>query len=165
MGLLEGGVVELRGERVVLREVVEGDVGRLVEIRLAPEVARWWGPVDDFEGLLVIELDGEVIGGIQYHEEEDPMYRHAGIDIFLDPEWHGQGLGAEAVRTLARWLIDVRGHHRLTIDPAAHNEAAIRSYQRVGFRPVGVMRAYERDPATGRFHDGLLMDLLAGELA
>jgi len=34
----------------------------------------------------------------------------------------------------------------------------------VGFRPVGVMRQYERG-GDGHFHDGLLMDLLRGELA
>jgi aminoglycoside 6'-N-acetyltransferase len=33
----------------------------------------------------------------------------------------------------------------------------------VGFRPVGVMRRYERGP-DGVWHDGLLMDMLAGEL-
>jgi hypothetical protein len=27
------------------------------------------------------------------------MYRHAGIDIFLDPKPQGRGLGGEAVRT------------------------------------------------------------------
>jgi aminoglycoside 6'-N-acetyltransferase len=68
-----------------------------------------------------------------------------------------------AIRALARYLIDVRGHHRLTIDPAAANERAIHAYRRVGFRPVGIMRRYERGP-DGTWHDGLLMDLLAGEL-
>ena len=42
-------------------------------------------------------------------------------------------------------------------------EPAIRCYTKAGFRPVGVMRAYERGP-DGRFHDGLLMDMLAAEL-
>jgi len=55
------------------------------------------------------------------------------------------------------------GHHRLVIDPAAHNVAAIRCYRKVGFRPVGVMRRYWRDPS-GEWRDGLLMDLLAEEL-
>ena len=50
------------------------------------------------------------------------------------------------------------------IDPAADNVAAIRSYEKVGFRPVGVMRRYERGP-DGQWHDGLLMDLLAEDLA
>jgi aminoglycoside 6'-N-acetyltransferase len=46
------------------------------------------------------------------------------------------------VRTLARYLIDERGHHRLTIDPAADNAAAVRTYEKVGFRAVGLMREY-----------------------
>jgi aminoglycoside 6'-N-acetyltransferase len=35
-------------------------------------------------------------------------------------------------------------------------------YGKVGFKPVGVMRKYERD-ASGKWSDGLLMDLLAEE--
>ena len=49
------------------------------------------------------------------------------------------------------------------IDPAADNVAAIRCYTKVGFRPVGVMRQYERGP-DGTWHDGLLMEMLADEL-
>jgi len=78
-------------------------------------------------------------------------------------EHQGAGHGVDALRTLARHLIDERGHHRLTIDPSAANERAIRAYAKVGFRPVGTMRRYERGP-DGTFHDGLLMDLLADEL-
>jgi aminoglycoside 6'-N-acetyltransferase len=104
-----------------------------------------------------------VIGLIQYWEEPDPDYRHAAIDLFLHPDWHGRGLGTDAIRTLARHLFQDRGHHRLTIDPAAHNQRAIRAYRRVGFRPVGVLRRYERG-SDGRWHDGLLMDLLPEDL-
>ena len=92
------------------------------------------------------------------------MYRHAGIDIYLGGRFQGQGAGTEAVGLLARFLFEERGHHRITIDPAAANEPAIRCYAKVGFRPVGIMRQYERG-ADGRFHDGLLMDLLRDELA
>jgi RimJ/RimL family protein N-acetyltransferase len=75
----------------------------------------------------------------------------------------GRGLGPDAIRTLATHLIDDRGHHRLTIDPAADNEAAIRAYTKVGFRPVGIMRAYQR-MANGTWVDAPLMDLIAEEL-
>ena len=47
------------------------------------------------------------------------------------------------MRTLGRHLIEDRGHHRLVIDPAVDNAAAIRCYAKVGFRTVGVMRRYE----------------------
>jgi aminoglycoside 6'-N-acetyltransferase len=67
-------------------------------------------------------------GLIQFGEEHEPRYRHATIDLFLDPELHGRGLGSEALRRVVRHLIDERGHHRITIDPATANAAAIRSY-------------------------------------
>lgn len=101
-------------------------------------------------------------GGIQYQEELSPKYRHAGIDIYLGERWQGRGLGAEAIRLVARFLFERRGHHRLTIDPAVENTRAIASYARVGFRPVGILRQYERQ-ADDRRHDGLLMDLLRDE--
>jgi aminoglycoside 6'-N-acetyltransferase len=164
----------LTGRRVLLRPGRPEDAVRLREILAEPAVSRWWGEPDPLTGienalagedevLLVAEADGQVAGGIQYHEELDPMYRSAGIDIFLAAAFQGRGIGREAVALLAGFLFERRGHHRITIDPAAANERAIRSYASVGFRPVGVMRQYERG-TDGRFHDGLLMDLLRGEL-
>jgi len=163
----------LTGARVTLRPVGAGDEALLREIFSDPEVARWWGDpsksvADAMETLVdesrfVIEHEGEAIGFIQCVEETDPMYEHASIDISLRSEWQGKGLGPDAIRTLARFLIDQRGHHRVTIDPAAHNTRAIKAYETVGFKPVGLMRNYERGP-DGTWHDGLLMDMLAQEL-
>ncbi len=112
--------------------------------------------------MLVIErvADARVVGAIQFSEQPDAEYRHAGLDLFLGPEFHGQGLGQEAIRAVVAYLFDVRGHHRLVIDPAAANEQAQRTYAQVGFRAVGVMREYERGP-DGSWHDGVLMELLA----
>ena len=166
---------ELRGERVRLRPLTRDDVPAVAAIQAEPAVASRWSDPDEGEldakatgtdecTAFAIELDGEIVGLIQYHEEEDPMYRHAGIDLFLTERAHGEGLGTDAVRTMARHLIRDRGHHRLVIDPAADNVAAIRAYEKAGFRRVGVMRQYERLPG-GDWHDGLLMDLLADELA
>jgi aminoglycoside 6'-N-acetyltransferase len=166
---------ELNGERIRLRPVGAEHADRLTEILREPEVARWWGEYDDErvrqdliepesdKVVYAIEADSEVIGLIQYYEETDPDYRHASIDLFLATAWQGRGYGSEAIRVVARHLIEERGHHRLTIDPSAANERAIRAYERVGFRPVGVMRRYERAP-DGTWRDGLLMDLLASEL-
>jgi aminoglycoside 6'-N-acetyltransferase len=165
----------LDGELVRLRPMVEADRAALIGVLADPTVIEWWdtrGPensatelIDGDTGWFVwaIEVDGQLAGSIQATEEADPDYHHAGIDVFLSAPFQGRGLGADAVRTVARWLFEVRGHHRLTIDPAAANARAIRTYEKVGFKAVGVMRQYER--GTHRtFHDGLLMDMLRGEL-
>lgn len=165
----------LQGDSVRLRPATRGDIVDLIRIRKTPEVyERWRGGADmvsaveaDFDepGVIsyVIELENRVVGWIQWQAENEPDYRHANMDIYVDPAVHGRGIGTDAVRTLARHLVSVHGHHRLVIDPAADNAAAIRSYGKVGFRPVGVMRRYERG-ADGTWHDNLLMDLLADEL-
>ncbi|MGI5341699.1 aminoglycoside 6'-N-acetyltransferase [Streptomyces sp. CA-181903] len=159
--------MELRGERVVLRPAGNGDAVILDRIVREPAVARWWSPPDDYTDMLAVTLGtpgGEVVGAIRYDEETDPEFRSAGMDIFLTTAHHGEGLGTDALRTLARWLIGERGHHRLTIDPLAANTAAVRCYTRLGFRPVGILRAYQRDHRSGAWQDALLMDLLADEL-
>nr|WP_026328431.1 aminoglycoside 6'-N-acetyltransferase [Streptomyces sulphureus] len=157
--------MELHGEKVVLRPVEDSETETLDRIVREPEVAAWWSPPNDYRNTFAVFLDDEIIGAVQFTEESDPEYRHAGIDVFLTARRTGAGLGTDTVRTLARWLLDDRGHHRLTIDPAAENAPAIASYRKVGFQPVGVLRRYWRDHQTGEWRDGLLMDLLADELA
>jgi aminoglycoside 6'-N-acetyltransferase len=158
----------LRGQRITLRPLIVADRPRLEAILDEPEVARWWRR-DEWERMVpsdavafAIEADGEVAGMVQFDEEPDPDYRSASIGIFLTAAVHSRGLGRDAVRTLARHLIEDHGHHRLTMDPAVENERAIRSYASVGFRPVGVMRQYER-AADGSYRDALLMELLADD--
>jgi aminoglycoside 6'-N-acetyltransferase len=167
----------LTAEHLRLRPLRAADAGGLEAILHEPDVAAWWvGHEGDakrvieeiFEDAdtvaLVIDVEGEAVGLVQYEEENTPDYRHASIDIFVATDWQGRGVGTEALRLLARYLFRERGHHRLTIDPAAANERAIRAYERVGFRRVGVMREYERG-ADGVWRDAILMDLLARELS
>ncbi|MEX2587231.1 MAG: GNAT family protein [Actinomycetota bacterium] len=158
---------------VVLRPIDRSDLQRLTSILGKPGVSRWWGKHDlvevesEFLGgpatSMAVEIGAEVAGAVQFTEETDPDYRHASVDIFLADEWQGRGYGPEALKLLVSHLIHSRGHHRITIDPSLANEHAIRAYASVGFRPVGVMRKYERGP-DGRWRDSLLMDLLADDL-
>ena len=167
-------MTELRGRIVRLRDPAEGDIPTLARMREHPELHhRWRGGDDKVAAVredmaeddtvgLVIEVDGRVVGWIQYSEELEPDYKHASIDIYVDADVHGLGIGTDAIRTLARHLFD-HGHHRIEIDPAADNEAAIACYAKVGFRPVGILRQAERDN-DGTWHDALMMDMLAAEL-
>src|SRR4051794_19510774 len=131
-------MTRLDGSRCVLTALRPEHAEGLREIRRQPEVLRWWRALepdfplaDDTESVRFTVLlrddtgaiDPRPRGMIQYFEENEPDYRHAGIDVFLDPSASGRGLGREVVAVLARHLVADRGHHRLTIDPAADNAA------------------------------------------
>jgi aminoglycoside 6'-N-acetyltransferase len=165
----------LSAGRVALRPLTADDAATLAVAMLEhPSVRRWWGTPgtreERREELLnegrafAIEVDGALAGWLGFEEELEPDYKHAGLDISLLPDLQGAGHGPAALLLAARWLVDERGHHRITIDPAARNARAIRAYRAAGFRDVGIMRRCERSPE-GVWEDGLLMDLLADELA
>lgn len=169
----------IEGLGVRLRPADGEDRERFREILAHPGVATWWGDPDEQADEAVTpqedtrtyaierpDEDGSgrvVVGLVQTWEDTTPDYEHAGLDIAVHPDWHRRGIGSAALYVLAHYLFEVDGHHRLTIDPAVDNEPAINLYRKLGFRPVGVMREYERRP-DGVVRDGLLMDMLAGEL-
>ena len=156
----------LRGERLLLRRAVDEDREAVGAILSEPEVVRWWGPFDpdtafdELPSSFVVVVDAAVVGWLLFQEEDWWQYRHVSFDIALTTALHGRGYGQETLRVAIRHYI-ARGHHRFTIDPAADNARAIRTYAAIGFKPVGVLRAYEK--RDGEWHDGLLMDLLARE--
>ncbi len=166
-------MTSLRGDRVLLRPAVPADIPTLESIRREPSVERWWGVLEEGElatdiaegdgRILAVELDGTVIGSVQWYQETEPAFRHAGMDIYLTSQTQGLGIGTEVVRLVATWLIRDREFHRLVIDPAAANERAIAAYAKAGFKPAGVLRRSWRAP-DGTWEDQLLMDLLADEL-
>jgi RimJ/RimL family protein N-acetyltransferase len=164
-GLMTDGTLTAGETRLVPLAAEHAEALR--RIRSLPEVERWWDPVEDDFPLTdepeatryAVTLGHRIVGMVQYGEELEPKYRSASIDIFLDPAVHGRGVGSTAVRLVAEHLLHERGHHRLEIDPAAHNVAAIRAYAKAGFSPVGTVRLAERDAYDhDRWHDALLME-------
>lgn len=149
---MHDGDLELRGFRSADSEALEA-------LFAEPEVKRWWPDPDyDRDSGWVVEVRGGLAGWIQYDEEPSEWYPSVALDIALTTTLHGRGYGRRALR-LAIEHFAATGHHRFTIDPAVGNERAIRSYAAVGFKPVGVLRSYGRNPEGG-WHDGLLMDLI-----
>jgi aminoglycoside 6'-N-acetyltransferase len=155
----------------VIRPVADADVPALVAILRQPEVARWWGDYDEpkfreeaAEAALAwtIEADGEPAGYVQVWEDSDPDSRRVDIDIFLSADHHGRGIGAQAMRDALRVCFEERGHHRATLSASVGNERAIRVYEKIGFRTVGVTRKSTR--LHGEWSDELLMELLAEEM-
>jgi aminoglycoside 6'-N-acetyltransferase len=168
---------ELECERAVLRPVVAADLPELARLRSEPEVARWWQARTaeqladeerkaeaDGDAHWTVWVDQERVGFIQAYEETEPDYRHAGIDLFIAASFHGRHLGREITARVAGHLFDDLHHHRVIIDPTLANEPAVRCYEAVGFRRVGVMRDYWYDHHEQRWADALLMDLLPADL-
>ena len=165
----------LRTPSCTLRPLAAGDLDRLVATVSAPGVREWWGPADrrGAPARGTAQRGPRVRGrgrrragrlaGLRRGARPRLLVRQHG-HASSRPPTRTAGSVRAALRLVARWLLDERGHHRLTIDPAVANDRAIRAYTGLGFRPVGVMRGYERGH-DGRWHDNLLMDLLAGELA
>ena len=171
--------MELPTPRLLLRSPRPADLEPWSAILQEPEVARFWPGYDrarihaelltpsevtvlTIEGSAESGAAGAVLGAIQYEQSDEPEYRHAGVDLFVGARGQGRGLGSEAIRAVVEHLFGRLGHHRIVIDPAVHNQRAIRVYERLGFRAVGLLRQYERG-ADGSFHDGLLMELLASD--
>jgi len=129
----------VRGERTVLRPADDRDIDRLVAWHDDPEVARYWDDerfthaemaerLDrDDVGAWIVEADGEPVGFLQTHEQ--------GLDMFLIPSARGRGLGPDAARAMTRHLL-AQGRTRVTVDPYAWNEGAVRAWQRAGFVEV-----------------------------
>jgi aminoglycoside 6'-N-acetyltransferase len=132
--------VLVRGRLTTLRPADAGDVDRLVAWHADPDVSRYWDGEtftraemesrlarDDVEAWIVQEA-GEPVGYLQVHPE--------GLDMFLIPAARGRGFGPDAACAMARHLVDERGRARVTVDPYAWNESAIRAWERAGFVEV-----------------------------
>jgi aminoglycoside 6'-N-acetyltransferase len=142
-------------------------VQRLRELHREPGVLTWWGPMEDgfpFDEpesqRFAIVTDGDVVGMVQWGDDSYEDNRHAYVDIFVGDDYAGQGIGTEAMRAMTRRLVEEHGYHRITLDPAVENAAAIRSYEKAGFRAVGTFRRSYREHETGEWRDELMMELV-----
>jgi diamine N-acetyltransferase len=73
----------------------------------------------------------------------------------------GRGYGTEAVRLLLDFAFTVLGLHNVWLDTPAYNTAAIRAYEKAGFREIGRRRGARL--RAGTRYDVVLMDCIADD--
>jgi aminoglycoside 6'-N-acetyltransferase len=137
--------VKIAGALTVVREATEADVDRLVEWHGDPNVARYWDDETftreemqarlarrDVEAYIVL-ADDFPIGYLQVWTDDGASRTSGGIDMFLIPTARGRGLGPDAARAVARHFREERNWTRITVDPYAWNDGAVRAWERAGF--------------------------------
>ena len=141
----------VRGRLTTLRPAGPADVDRLVAWHADPEVSRYWDDEtfarDEMEERLarddveawIVEEGVEPVGYLQVHAE--------GLDMFLIPSARGRGLGPDAARAMTEQLLGERGRERVTVDPYAWNEGAVRAWERAGFEEISRHEADEEHTA------------------
>jgi RimJ/RimL family protein N-acetyltransferase len=92
----------------------------------------------------------------------DPVHRHAEFHILLgDREAHGNGAGTAATTAMLHHAFQDLNLHRVYLSVLAGNAAALRVYEKAGFRLEGTAR--EAAFKSGAYQDLLLMGILASE--
>jgi diamine N-acetyltransferase len=145
--------VELEGETF---QPLAGD--RIVDL-WEPLLA---GDREGWAGFAIWLLAEERVIGIANLRDWLTPHRTAEFGITIGgPADRGKGYGTEATRLVLQWAFDELGIHNVWLDTSSGNPAAIRAYEKAGFREIGRIREARR---SGPYcHDLVLMDCLATE--
>lgn len=168
-------MIDEAARSITFHPLTPDDLPLMLRWRNTPAVARWWSAVPDYAAVVakytprmagtvpvhpyIARCDGVPIGFLQWCRlDEVPGHAAEGlapdgaaaVDLFIGEDtYRGRGLGAAMLRAFLREVIfaapDVSACY---IDPHPDNAAAIRSYERVGFRALGaIAHDAEGDPA------------------
>jgi len=173
-------VAFLIGERLYLRPLEQGDLVHVRRWANDPRVRRltaevtpmsqagaeeWYERVkadrDRHWFLIVLKEGDRPIGECGLLRIFTP-WRNTDLSIILgEKDCWGQGYGREAIHLLLDWAFGYLNMHRVSLGVVAFNEAALRFYEKVGFKREGVQRdGYYHDH---RYHDFVMMSILEDE--
>jgi len=173
----------LRGEKVLIRAIERDDLTCLNAWWNEPELRRAMGDrrhissLDETEAwfeaeigksspsegrtFAIADLGGDILGTISYGSY-DTRDRACDVGMYLgEPDSRGKGCGAEALRLMLGYLFGDLGLNRVRLLVHPSNDVAIRCYEKVGFVREGYLRQCRY--YAGKFHDFLVMAMLAGE--
>lgn len=173
----------LKGERVALRPVERDDLATLARWARDPEAVSPYnsfglapandddrgfgatGWLDENHGtLIVVSLDGEVLGDMSYHRAvygPNSGSRPYNFGINLLAAHRGKGYGSEAQRLLAAYLFDTYPIMRVEAQTDITNIPEQRSLEKAGFTREGVLRKAQW--RSGEWHDLVVYSKLRGE--
>ncbi len=172
----------LTGERIFLREFRREDIIGMMSWAADVDTTKFLGSgfatpktEEMVEKMLDAYLNGDAAGinlAIAEKDTEryigqcsltkvDPVSRCATLSIVLCPRFSAKGYGTEAVRLLIDYGFKLHNIRRVELSVMANNPAAIRCYEKCGFRKEGVAR--QAFFSEGAYVDKIYMGLLRSE--
>jgi RimJ/RimL family protein N-acetyltransferase len=162
-----------RTARLTIRPALTSDLPAVYAVRSRKDVAEWMPnhptSYDDWllqlgrtgvDRMLVMELEGVVIGDLYLHVEDgwaqaevkdDAKRSQAEIGWCLSPEHQGHGFVTEATTELVRLCFEDLGVRRLVANAFADNAPSLRVMERLGMVCEGRFRAESLHPDHGWF--------------
>jgi RimJ/RimL family protein N-acetyltransferase len=124
--------------------------------RHSGNLERWQrdGLLSEDQGTLLICLDGEPVGELQWHPVlygPNQGSRALNLGIAITPAARGRGVGSRAQRLLADYLFAHTLAHRVEASTDVSNRAEQRALERAGFTREGVLRGAQF--RLGAWHD------------
>lgn len=175
--------MELRTDRLLLREFVEADWRAVLAYQSDPRYLRYYeweertaedarafvrrcigyqqeSPRRKFQLAITLPESGQLIGscGIRVR---DPEARRADIGYELDPNDWGRGYATEAARAMLAFGFGPLGLHRIGANCLAENAGSAHVLEKIGMTREGCLR--DNEWFKGRWWDTLLYAILEGE--
>ena len=162
---------------LIIRPIRKNDLPALHEIINMPEVADLLGPIppltyEKFEKwhgsyieepkhiALVAEIEKKVVGLVALSLEEEIYQYDSWLSIYVHKDFWHKGIGTQLIKAVINYAKDI-GLKRISLGVYAENEAAIRMYEKIGFKSEGYSKygiyTFER------YMDTIMMGLLLDE--
>lgn len=149
----------IRTERLVLRESAARDRAAFIELLASPEVGAYLGgpqPRDELErempkvpgrhpGHFVVDLDGAMIGQVQFKRATDPGAGRAEIGYLFLPRAWGLGYAAEACAAALDWLDGALPGEPVVLKTQTANARSMRLAAKLGFTEVERYHAWDAE--------------------
>lgn len=107
---------------------------------------------------IVAELDGVIIGNLQFRGGDRQRTRHAGeFGISVLKDYWGNRIGHNLLTHLIEWVKDNKIVKKINLEVREDNKSAIALYKKLGFELEGTIK--KNFFADGRYYDSHIMGM------
>lgn len=107
---------------------------------------------------IVAELDGVIIGNLQFRGGNRQRTKHAGeFGISVLKDYWGNRIGYNLLSHLIEWIKDNKAIKKINLEVREDNKSAIALYKKLGFELEGTIR--KNFFADGKYYDSHIMGM------